>query len=191
MNSTYLTVPLIFLINSLFSLYILAVMLRFLLQCVRADFRNPISVAIVAMTHPPLRFLRRFIPSMGTIDSSAVVLALSLQMLADVSILLLQDVKTSLFTLTVRSVSELIVLTLDIFIFAIFARALLSWFNPSHYHPAYALLSDLTDPVVNRCRKIIPDIKGLDFSPLAALLLLEVTKMFAQPLLDQFAYSLG
>ncbi len=191
MNTDYLKVPLIFLIDSIFSLYILAILLRFLLQWVRADFRNPIAQFLVKATHPPLKFLRRYIPSIKKFDTSAIVLALILQMLTDISILFLQNVQTSAITLTVISFSQLISLSLNIFIFAIFAQALLSWFNSNHYDPAVALLTHLTQPILNFCRRFIPDLGGIDLSPLAALIGLQVTKMLILPPIERLAYILG
>lgn len=191
MNATYMTVPLIFLIDSLFSLYILTIMLRFLLQSVKADFHNPICQTLVKVTHPPLKLLRRFVPPIGKIDTSSLILALLLQMLTNLSILLLQGVKTTVVTLLIFSCSHLLELTLNIFIFAIFIQALLSWFNPDHYNPAVGLLTSLTNPMLNGCRRIIPDLGGLDFSPLAALLLLQLSKMLMLPPLEKLAYLLG
>jgi YggT family protein len=188
MNATYVTIPLIFLIDSLFSLYILAVILRFLLQCVKADFYNPISQFLVKVTHPPLKFLRRYIPSIKKIDTASIVLALILQIITDISILFLQNVKTTAITLTIISFSQLISLSLNIFIFAIFAQALLSWFNPNNYNPAVALLANLTNPLLNFCRRFIPDLGGFDFSPLAALLMLQLTKLLILPPLERLAY---
>jgi YggT family protein len=191
MNATYMTVPLIFLIDSLFSLYILAVVLRFLLQSVKADFYNPIFQTLVTATHPPLKLLRRFLPSIGKIDTSSIVLALLLQMLTNVSILLLQGVKTTFVTLLIFSCSHLIELTLNIFIFAILTQAILTWFSPDNYNPATLLLAKLTAPLLEGCRKIIPDLGALDFSPLAALLLLQLAKMLLLPPLEKLAYMLG
>lgn len=185
MNATYITAPLIFLIDSLISLYILAVILRFLLQWVKADFHNPFCQVLVTVTHPPLKLLRRFVPPVGKTDSSSIVLALLLQMITNLSIWLLQGVNPNFFTLFVLSCAHLLGLTLNIFIFAIFAQALLSWFNPNSYNPSFALLANLTDPVLNFCRKFIPDLNGLDFSPLAAIMLLQLTKMLLLPPLEQ------
>ena len=78
MGSAYLTSPLMLIINTLFDLYILLVLLRFLLQMLRADFYNPISQFIVKMTTPPLRILRRVIPSVAGQDAASVVLCLVL-----------------------------------------------------------------------------------------------------------------
>ncbi len=191
MNATYLTTPLIFLIDSLLSLYILAVVLRFLLQWVKADFHNPICRALVTATHPPLKLLRRFVPPLGQIDSSSLVLALILQMLTNLSILILQGVKSTFITVLIFSCAHLMELVLNIFIFSIFAQALLSWFNPSSYHPAFALLANLTNPMLSMCRKLIPDFGGMDFAPLAALIALQLTKMLLFPPLERMAYLLG
>ena len=80
MESSYLSNPIIFLLDTVFSFYILAVLLRFLLQWVGGDFYNPISQFLVKITHPPLRFLRRYIPAVGKVDTSSLVLIMSLQM---------------------------------------------------------------------------------------------------------------
>lgn len=191
MNVTYITIPLIFLIDSLFSLYILAIVLRFLLQCVRADFQNPISQFLVKITHPPLKFLRRYIPAIKKIDTASIILALLLQMITDVSILFLQKIKTTLITLTIISFSQLISLTLNIFIFAIFAQALLSWFNPNPHNPGIGVLENLTRPLLNICRRFIPDLGGFDLSPLVALILLQLTKMLLLPPIERLAYIIG
>ena len=71
MGSGYLLSPLMLIINTLFDLYILLVLLRFLLQWLRADFYNPVSQFVVRVTTPPLRFLRRFIPSLGGQDTAS------------------------------------------------------------------------------------------------------------------------
>ena len=68
MGSSYLTNPLVFLVQVLFGAYILVVMLRFLLQLVRADFYNPVSQFVVKVTTPVLTPLRRVIPGVGGLD---------------------------------------------------------------------------------------------------------------------------
>jgi YggT family protein len=191
MNSSYMTDPAIFIIDSLFSLYILAVMLRFLLQWCGADFYNPISQFLVKATHPPLKLLRRFVPSIGKIDTSSLVLVLALQMLADFSILLLKGVAISIGALTILSLTQLVSLLINIFIYAVFARAILSWINPGTFNSASSILHSLTEPLLDTCRKFIPDLGGIDLSPLAALMLLQLAKMVLLPPLHQLASLIG
>ena len=191
MGSTYMTDPIIFLIDSLFSLYILAVLLRFLLQWCGADFYNPISQFLVKITHPPLRILRRFLPSIGKIDTSSLILILALQMFADFSILMLKGVTINIGALTILSITQLISLLINVFVFAVFARAILSWMNPGTFNAAASILATLTEPLLDICRKIIPDLGGLDLSPLVALLLLQLAKMVILPPLHELASLIG
>ncbi|MEF3075816.1 YggT family protein [Methylobacter sp. Wu1] len=191
MDSTYVTNPAIFIIDTLFSLYILAVMLRFLLQWCGAEFYNPISQFLVKATHPPLRILRRFVPPIGKIDTSSLVLVLALQMLADFSILMLKGVSIGIGALAILSMTQLVSLLINIFIFAVFARALLSWLNPGTFNAAASILYSLTEPLLNVCRRFIPDLGGIDLSPLVALLLLQLAKMLILPPLQELASLIG
>ena len=81
MGNPYIGNAATFLVNTLFGIYILIVMLRFLFQLVRADFYNPVSQFIVRATNPPLRPLRRFIPGLGGIDLAAPILMLALKLM--------------------------------------------------------------------------------------------------------------
>ncbi len=191
MGTSYMTNPVIFLIDTLVSLYILAVVLRFLLQWTRADFYNPVSQFLVKITHPPLKFLRRVVPSIGKIDTSSIVLALALQMIADFSILMLKGVVVSIPALVVLSFTQLVSLLINVFIFAVFARAILSWFDSGNYNSASSLLHSLTEPVLNMCRKVIPDLGGMDLSPLIALVALQLAKMMILPPLNELASIIG
>ena len=182
-----MTDPMVFLIDTVFSLYILAVMLRFLLQWTQADFYNPISQFLVKITHPPLRVMRRFIPSVGRIDTSSLTLALLLQILANFAILALKGVSISIVALTVLSFTDLLKMLLDIFVYAIFAGAILSWFAAGSYSGASSLLYSLTDPLLNVCRRVMPDFGGIDLSPLLALVLLQLAKMMILPPLHELA----
>jgi len=191
MGTTYMTDPIIFLIDTLFSLYIMAILLRFLLQWCGADFYNPISQFLVKMTHPPLRIMRRFVPSIGKIDSSSLVLMLSLQMLADFSILLLKGVSINIGALVILSMTQLISLLLNVLVFSVFARAILSWMNPGAFYAVVSIVEALSNPILNLCRKMIPNLGGIDLSPLAALLLLQMAKMVVLPPLHELASMVG
>jgi YggT family protein len=191
MGSNYMTDPVVFLIDTLFSLYILAVVLRFLLQWIRADFYNPVSQFLVKITHPPLRLLRRVIPSVGRVDSSTLLFALLLQMLANFSILAIKGLSISFIALTVLSFGDLLKMVIDIFVYAIFIGALLSWFAPGNYNSVSSILYSLTEPLLNICRRVLPDLGGIDLSPLVALVLLQLTKMMVLPPLQQLASLLG
>ncbi len=186
MGANYVTTPLEFLINTLFGLYILLVMLRFLLAAVRADFYNPVSQFLVKVTNPPLLALRRFIPSAGKIDTSSLVLMLALQLLSLILISLLRGMPLAIWPLLVLSVRELVALALNVFLFSIFIQVIISWVNPGTYNPVVSLLYSLTEPVLRPCRRLLPPISGLDLSPLVALIAIQLAKYLILPLFGLF-----
>jgi len=116
---------------------------------------------------------------------------LALQMLADFSILAIQGEIAGISALILYSFKQIIEIVLNIFVFAVFARAILSWFDPGNYNPASSLLQSLTEPLLGLCRKVIPDLGGIDLSPLVALVLLQLAKMMVLPPLSQLALLLG
>ena len=70
----------VFLISTIFNLYLMVVLLRFWLQLSKADFYNPMSQFVVKATHPIIGPMRRVIPSIGAIDVATLVLALIVAM---------------------------------------------------------------------------------------------------------------
>lgn len=174
-----------FLIDTIFGLYILAIMLRFLLQWVRADFYNPISQFLVTVTNPPLVFLRRIIPGFFGIDFASIVLMLLLGTAKIYLIAWVAGFTPRLPGVLVLSLGELIQLAVYVFIFTMLIRVILSWFQPGGYNPVLGLIAQLTEPLMAPARKLIPPFGGLDVSPIAVFILLYVTLMLVvQPILD-------
>ena len=183
MSSSYLTNPLEFLITTLFSLYIMVVMLRFILGAVRADFYNPVSQFLVRVTNPLLVPMRRVIPSIRQYDTSALLLMLLLQLLSLFIVVMLRGASVPFITLLLAAVGELVVLAFNVFTFAIVIQVIISWVSPGTYTPVNALLDSITRPVLAPIQRIIPSISGIDLSPLVALIGLQVLKMLVLPLL--------
>ncbi len=174
-----------FIIQTLFGLYILAVLLRFLFQLLRAHFRNPVSQFIVTLTNPLLRPLRRFIPGYAGIDIASIVLMLGLQMLELLLVTLLYGNTPSPAGLLVLAVGKLFEMTVYVFMFAVFARIIISWVNPQLYNPITSLLASLTDFMMQPARRYIPPIGMLDLSPMVVFLMLGlVLRLIVQPILD-------
>ncbi len=191
MGSSYYANPVIFLVETFFSLYILAVMLRFLLQWASADFYNPISQFLVKITHPPLKLLRRFIPSIGRIDTASIVLMFALQMLSGFIIFTMSGSTTPIAALFLWALVELLKLLINVFVFAILIQVIISWVNPGTYNPAVSLVYNLTEPVLRVVRNVIPPIGGIDLSPLVVLVGFQLIKMLLFPPLIQAISVVG
>ncbi|UYM17950.1 YggT family protein [Endozoicomonas euniceicola] len=176
-----LSSSLVFLIQILGSLYIMAVLLRFILQLVRADFYNPISQAIVKITAPLLNPLRKIIPGVGGMDIASLVLALALQIGLIYALYMLQGFALAAIpfpTVLFLSLRELAVEVLNIYMFSLIVIAIASWVAAGSYNPGLMLLHQITEPLSSRIRKIIPPVGGLDFSLMVLVLIIITLKNF-------------
>ena len=181
MGNSYFTNPLVFLVQLLFGAYILVVMLRFLLQWVRADFYNPLSQFVVKITTPALRPLRRVIPGLGGVDFASIVLMWLLKTIELILGLLLMGGGFALLGPILWAIPQLVDLLINVFLFAILIQVILSWVNPGGYNPATAMIFSLTEPLLGPARRVIPSISGLDLSPMVVMIGLYLLKMLLLP----------
>jgi len=174
-----------FLIHTIFGMYLVAVMLRVLLQLTRADFYNPVSQFLVKVTNPPLIPLRRIIPGFMGIDFAAIVLMVVLKALEIFLIVLIKGVSIKISGLVVISIAELLRLLINVYFFTILIQVVISWVNPGSYNPAVSLLYSINEPLLSRARRLIPPISGFDLSPIVVIILLQLLSiLLIQPIAD-------
>ena len=176
-----LSTALQFLLTTILNLLTLVFLLRFFMQLLRAPFNNPLGLMVITLTDFAVKPVRRIIPSFKKIDLSTLLLAILTQLLLQFSLLLLRDFP--LFVagegawLGMIGLSFLGVLrtALDVFFYAVLLQVILSWVNP--HSPFSGVLDTLTRPILSPIRRIIPSTNGLDFSPLVALILLQMVNI--------------
>ena len=172
------------LIRLFFNLFILAVLLRLLLQLSRADFYNPISQLLVKVTDPILLPLQRFIGSIA----AALLLILLLQIAATSLLLLVAGfMLPNIMLLLAWALIGCAGLILNTYLIAIILIIVVSWIAPTSGHPTIVLLRQLTEPVMAPFRRMIPPLGGLDLSPLLIFLLINVVQI----MLNHIALSVG
>lgn len=154
----------IFLIQTFAGLYLIMVMLRFLMQVSRADFYNPICQAIVKITDPPVKPLKKIIPAVRGVDFATLVVALIVQLASIIIIMTLSGGWVFHPTYIAWSLVGLVSLIFDIYFFALIIMVISSWIAPYGDHPALQLVQQLTEPVCAPARKLLPPMGGLDFS---------------------------
>jgi YggT family protein len=166
------------LIHTVFNLFLIAVLLRLLLQFARADFYNPVSQFLVKVTKPFLQPLRRLIPGFLGIDMAAVVLAIIAQLLAMTLLLFMNDYGfANPLSMIIWSILGCVGVVINIYFFAILVSIILSWISPGSYNPFILLINQLTEPVMAPFRKIIPSLGGLDLSPIFVFLTINVLQI--------------
>lgn len=189
----YFLQALVFLVQTLFGLYLLALLLRFLMQLSRADFHNPIARVLTQITNPPLRPLRRLIPGYGGIDWALVVLTFAVQ-IAEILVisLLLGSAIPGPGALLLLALGNLLQLIIYIYIVVILIEVVLSWVNPHAYNAGTVLIYSLAEPVMQPARRLLPPMGGLDLSPLIVLIALNLLLIvLVAPILDTAHAMIG
>ena len=166
-----------FLVRTLFDLYMFVVMLRFLLQLMRADFYNPISQFVVRATQAPLQPLRKVLPGLSGVDVAALVLMLVLGVVKIVLVTGLYGQMPPFATMLILAVADIARLMLNVFFWAIVIRVVMSWVSPGARNPVNSLVGSLTEPLLERARRILPPISGFDLSPIPVLIVLQLAQI--------------
>ena len=165
----------IYLVDSLLTIYLYLLILRFVMQLVRADFRNQIAHFVLIVTNPVIMPLRRVFPPVAKIDTASV---LAIVLLAAIYVgamsLLAQHALLDPLTWLFATARMLLRAFMVFFMGAIFIYGIMSWVVPAGYSPVMALLGAVCEPVLRPIRRLIPPIGGIDLSVLWALLALGV-----------------
>ncbi|MBC3299945.1 YggT family protein [Pseudomonas sp. SWRI18] len=168
----------VYVLQTLGSLYLLVVLLRFVLQLVRANFYNPLCQFIVKATQPLLKPLRRIIPSLFGLDMSSLVLAILVQLaLMALTLLLTYGTTGNFLQLLVWAIIGVTALFLKIFFFAMIISVILSWVAPGSHNPGAELVNQICEPALAPFRRLLPNLGGLDISPILAFMVLKLLDM--------------
>jgi YggT family protein len=174
----------IYIINTLGTLYISLVLVRFLAQLVRADYYNPVSKALVKYTNPLLVPLRKIIPGFMGIDLAAIVLAIALQAVVLQSVLLIAGLGLfNPFTLLIWALVALLKLLAGIYFWGVIVMMIASWVAQGSRNPALGLLQQILEPVMAPFRKILPPLGMLDLSPILFFMVLNIIRVYVLPAL--------
>lgn len=189
---------LISLIYGVASLVVIPFVLRFLLQASKADFYNPLSQFIVRFTNPLAMPLRRILPSQRGFDFASLLLAYAVQ--AGLMLLVLSLLNMTTYALQVLpwAAIALLKVILDMYFWGLIIVVIASWIAPQSYNPALILINQLIEPISAPLRRMMPDLGGLDLSPIVIMLALQVLEiLLVRPLAmasgltyDPFLYQL-
>ena len=163
-----------FLVTTLFDLAMWLLLMRILLQWVRADFYNPMSQLVWQTTRYPTDWVRKVLPRWRNLDTAALAVLFVLTAIYVYSTVALLGLDINLPNALFAAVLKIVVLTVNLYTFTLFVQAILSWLGPGVNNPASNVLWSLNEPLLRPVRRIIPPISGLDLAPLVMMLLLQV-----------------
>jgi len=172
---------LIFLVETAFGLFVVALLLRFYLQWARAPLRNPLSEFLRALTDFMVRPARRIVPGLWGLDLATFALAWIVQLLELVIVLHLRgyqpgaEAGLAFAVLVALALVALVRLGLYIVMAAVIIQVVLSWLGP--YSPLAPLVNSLTRPFLRVFQKRIPPVGNVDLSPLFLLVVIQLLLM--------------
>lgn len=165
---------LFFLVNVLFDLFMGALLLRVLLQLVRADFYNPLSQLVWKVTNPLAQPLRPIVPRYRNLDTATLLVLFLVAVIYIAVVGWMLGASVSLLLMVWFALLKCIVLAINLYTLSLFVQAILSWMGPGGRNPAADILWSLNEPLLAPVRRFIPPIGGFDLSPLAVMLALQV-----------------
>ena len=169
---------LVFIVDSILTFAVYAFLLRVLLPLVRADFRNPLAQAVLALTNWLVLPLRRLLPPIGRVDTASVVALLAVQLAATLIVFRLRTGALYPFLpLAAAALQSLALSVLFLYTVLIFVYALLGFIAPGVRSPATTLLASLCEPLLRPIRRVVPIVGGIDFSPLVAIVALQALRL--------------
>ena len=172
-------------IQFVFGALIALIVLRVLLQWVRANFYNPICQFLYKATNPVLMPLRKVIPAWRNLDIAGIALAWLATALKLVLLYATVGQTLGVLGLAVLALADLVDFLLLLYIVLVLVRVVISFVGADSYHPVVPLVMQLTEPVMKPFRRLIPNVGGLDFSPMVVLLVITLARVLvAKPLLD-------
>lgn len=167
----------LFLINVLCSLYIFVLMLRIMLEWIRADYYHPVSQLIFRLTDPPIKPLKRLIPIIKTIDTPAVTLLIIVELVKLLLFCFLAANAPNLLGLLFWAAIDLAKELINLYFYMIILFVILSWVGNARTNDLAVVLFRLVDPILRHARRLIPLMANIDFSPLVVILVLQLVNI--------------
>jgi YggT family protein len=167
----------IFILDALLTLVVIAFLLRVVMPLVRADFRSPLGEAVLRFTGPLVLPLRKVLKPAGRVDVASVVALLLVQFAGTAILSLASGGGFAVGPIVVRGLLDLAHTVLQFYTVAVLVYALLSWVAPGNDSPATRLLGRLCEPLLQPVRRLVPPIGGLDFAALFVLIGLQALQI--------------
>ena len=163
---------LLFLINTLFSLYLFILVIRLILVWVRTDYFNPLTQFVVKLTDFLVKPLRRILPNIKNLETASFLWILVIETIKFYLVSILTFGAPNLTGLPILAVGDFLSLLIQVFTFAIIIQVILSFVQPMS--PFTHVLYKITSPIMRPIQKLIPPVGGFDITPIPALIILQL-----------------
>ena len=163
----------IFLITTLFDLYLIVLAVRLILAWMRANYFNPITRFIISITQPLVAPVRRFLPTYKGFEFATLFWMIGFELIKIVIISVLFIGAIDFITILIIAILSSIKMILNVFFYSILIGAIMSFISPQPT-PLGEILHLISSPILRPLRRIIPPIGGMDITPIPAMIILQV-----------------
>jgi YggT family protein len=184
----------LFTLDTVFGLFIIALLLRFYLQLMRAPYGNPLTPFLIALTDFLVRPVRRVIPGLFGLDLATLLLAWLIEFFVLSMTLWLNGMAPHPYTpatvavLFLLSATGLLKQSIHIFMVALIIQAIMSWVNP--YSPIASVLNSLSRPFLIFFQRRIPAVGNVDLSPLIVLFIFQLILTIPVAWMESILYGM-
>ncbi len=173
---------LVFLISTIFDLYIFLLVIRVLLAYAGANYYDPMTQFVVRCTDFVVKPLRRLIPNVRRIEISTIFLIIALELIKYLLLITIGNGNVVIYGLLIVALADTLKLFLQTMFYAIILQAILSWVQPGS--PMAPVLYKITSPIIRPFQRLVPAVGGMDISPIPAMILLQLLIIvIVQPLM--------
>lgn len=163
---------LLFLIQTIFDIYLFILVIRVLLAFAGANYFEPITQFVVKCTDFIVKPVRKVIPNVSGIELSTVLIIFALELAKFGLILALSYGGVSLLGLAIIALADTMKMFLQTIFYAIILQVILTWVQPSS--PVLSVLYRVSAPVMRPIQRLCPVVGGIDISPIPAMILLQL-----------------
>ncbi|WP_428241528.1 YggT family protein [Gynuella sp.] len=162
------------LLKTAFSIYLIALVARFLAQLARADFYNPLAQTVVKITNPIILPLRKIIPGYGGIDNASLLAIYLVQLLYGFIISTLAGGYYNIGQLALFAVLGVAGVFFMVLFWSMLIVAIASWVSAGSYNPLLGFIAQMIEPFVGPFRRLGLQVGVLDLSFMVAVLVLYI-----------------
>jgi YggT family protein len=173
--------PLVLIIRTAAELYIFILLLRLVLQAVKADYYNPISQGVVKITQPVITPVQKLLPKIFNLDISPLALAIIFKAIMLYAVYAFANHLLPILNLGIYALLGVLNTFLDILFYAVLGSVIISWIAPDSPHPAPQIIMQVTAPIYRLIQKVIPPIGGFDLSPIVIFIAIQLIQSQLRP----------
>ena len=178
---SYASKPIIFLLITLVGFFQFLLILRFIFELMKVSYNNQITQLVVKATDPvliPLRLIPLYIGRFDLIIIILITLVTTLKIYLNPNF---SGFEYSINALLVAGFGYAIKEMIDILWYSVIIGAIGSWFMAYNTHPIFHLIDEICEPMYKPVRSIMPNLSGIDLSPIILLVGLNLLQMIILP----------